>query len=64
MMGTVADLRDTAGLCGSCVHAIIRPTNRTTVYLRCGLASTDSRFPKYPRLPVITCGGYEAVSAP
>jgi hypothetical protein len=54
-----ADLRDRAGLCGSCTHAIVRPTNRGTVYLRCGLAATDSRFPRYPRLPVLRCEGHQ-----
>jgi len=48
-----------AGLCGACRHAIVRPTNRGTVYLRCGLAAVDDRFAKYPRLPVVRCSGYE-----
>jgi hypothetical protein len=26
----------------------------------CQLALTDSRFKKYPRLPVLSCAGYEA----
>lgn len=52
-------IRVTAGLCGSCRHAIVRPTNRGTVYLRCGLAAVDDRFAKYPRLPVVRCSGYE-----
>lgn len=54
-----AELRQMAGLCGQCVNAIIRPTRRGTVYLRCGLAATDDRFPRYPRLPVVRCDGYE-----
>lgn len=48
-----------AGLCATCRHALVRPTNRGTSYLRCGRASMDGRFPKYPRLPVLTCEGYE-----
>jgi hypothetical protein len=48
-----------AGLCATCRHAIVRPTNRGTTYLRCGRASLDGRFPKYPRLPVMTCEGHE-----
>jgi hypothetical protein len=51
------------GLCGHCVHAIIRPTRRGTVYLRCGLAATDSRFAKYPRLPVLQCDGYRLATS-
>lgn len=53
-----AGIRERAGLCGSCVHALVRPTNRGTVYLRCGLAATDRRYPKYPRLPVTQCAGF------
>ena len=51
-------IRAAAGLCGSCRHAIVRPTNRGTVYLRCLLAAQDDRFVKYPRLPVVRCAGY------
>jgi len=47
-----------AGLCGTCRHALIRPTRRGPTYLRCGLATTDIRFHKYPRLPVRECIGY------
>jgi hypothetical protein len=25
----------------------------------CGRAKTDADFPKYPRLPVVACAGYE-----
>ena len=48
-----------AGLCATCRHAVLRPTRRGTTYLRCGRAASDARFPKYPRLPVRTCAGYE-----
>jgi hypothetical protein len=47
------------GLCATCRHAMLRPTNRRTTYLRCGRASWDGRFPKYPRLPVRTCAGHD-----
>lgn len=59
-----ADVIGTAGLCGTCSNAIIRPTRRGTVYLRCALAATDDRFPKYPRLPKRECEGYEMAAAP
>jgi hypothetical protein len=54
----IFQVRQSAGLCGSCRHALLRPTRRGTVYLRCALAATDARYPKYPRLPVMTCDGY------
>jgi hypothetical protein len=50
-----------AGLCGRCTYAILRPTRRGPVYLRCGRAASDSRFPKYPRLPVLDCLGHQLV---
>lgn len=53
-----------AGLCGRCRHALLRPTNRGTTYLRCGLAAADDRFPKYPRLPVTECAGYQPDADP
>lgn len=49
-----------AGLCGTCVHALVRPTRRATVYLRCVLAATDRRYPKYPQLPKQNCDGHES----
>jgi hypothetical protein len=29
------------------------------VFVMCELSFTDSRFAKYPRLPVLACDGYE-----
>lgn len=46
------------GLCATCRHARRVPTPRAT-YWRCGLSAGDPRFDKYPRLPVLRCGGYE-----
>jgi hypothetical protein len=47
------------GLCAECVHALLRPTRRDTVYLRCARAAVDDRLPKYPQLPVVDCFAYE-----
>lgn len=58
MTNDADDLRKRAGQCGTCAHAIIRPTYRDTVYLRCALAATDDRYPKYPRLPKHECESY------
>ena len=48
-----------AGLCGGCRHVRLIATNKGTTYYLCGRALTDSRFPKYPRLPVVNCVGFE-----
>jgi hypothetical protein len=50
---------EVSGLCASCVHALVRPTKKGTVYLRCGRAVTDPTFARYPRLPVLACRGHE-----
>ena len=34
--------------------------SRRSVFVRCGLAATDPRFPKYPPLPVRACPGYRS----
>ena len=49
------------GLCGTCVHAKLNETHRGTAYLRCTRAAWDARLPRYPRLPVTTCPGFEAL---
>lgn len=48
-----------AGLCSACRHASVKSTNRGTTYLRCTRAAWDERLPKYPRLPVLQCPGFE-----
>jgi hypothetical protein len=52
------------GLCGHCQHARLMESDRGSVFLRCELALTDSRFPKYPRLPVLICAGYSRNANP
>jgi hypothetical protein len=47
------------GLCGSCVHAQVIPSQKGTEFVRCGLSFSDARFPRYPRLPVVGCDGYQ-----
>jgi hypothetical protein len=47
------------GLCASCVHAREVVSSRGSTFTRCELSQTDERFPRYPRLPVVVCSGYE-----
>jgi hypothetical protein len=56
----VAALPTPAGLCATCEHLRVAASKRS-VFVRCGLADTDPRFPKYPPLPVARCGGYRPV---
>ena len=53
-----------AGLCGDCLHARRVESERGSVFVMCQLSATDSRFPKYPRLPVFSCAGYSRREQP
>ena len=46
------------GLCARCRHARTVPS-RTSVFWMCERSKTDPRFPKYPRLPVLECIGFQ-----
>lgn len=48
------------GQCGQCMHARPARNGRGSVFWRCGRAADDPSFPKYPRLPVGQCRGFEA----
>lgn len=50
---------DAVGLCRTCTHAKVISTPRGSTFYLCRLSETDSRFEKYPRLPVIRCAGYQ-----
>ncbi len=47
------------GLCETCRYPRLNETRRGTAYLRCTRAAWDSRLPRYPRLPVTECAGFE-----
>lgn len=49
-----------AGLCDSCVHQKLIRSGRGSVFSMCLRSKTDKRFPKYPRIPVEHCPGYES----
>jgi hypothetical protein len=48
-----------AGLCETCKYAKRIESDRGSAFLLCQLALTDRRFTKYPRLPVLSCSGYQ-----
>jgi len=58
---SVPGLATPAGLCATCEHLRLVASKRS-VFVRCGLADTDPRFPKYPPLPVVACAGYRVES--
>jgi hypothetical protein len=48
-----------AGLCNACIHQQLVPNRRGSVFSLCRRAKTDPSFPRYPRIPVLECRGYE-----
>ena len=53
---------DSVGLCASCKHMRRIESDRGSVFYLCQLSKVDPRFPKYPRLPVLSCIVYEKQS--
>jgi len=51
--------RDRVGLCSDCEHARRMQSDRGSVFFLCHLSFADPDFPKYPRLPVVMCAGYQ-----
>jgi hypothetical protein len=51
--------RPTAGLCDSCRHQRIVRNTRGSSFSLCERSQTDPAYPRYPRLPVKQCPGYE-----
>lgn len=47
------------GLCARCRHATVVHSARGSGFWRCRRSVHDPRFPKYPRLPVLRCTGFE-----
>ena len=48
-----------AGLCDLCARRREIRTDRGSVFTLCERGLTDPAWPKYPRLPVHLCGGFE-----
>jgi hypothetical protein len=46
------------GLCAACEHCRMVQAARSTFYM-CQRSFTQPEFPKYPRLPVIRCAGFD-----
>jgi hypothetical protein len=52
--------RSDIGLCARCRHGRAVESARGSTFTLCEKAKTDPAFPKYPRLPVVHCRGFEA----
>ncbi len=58
-MTTTTHTRPPAGLCNNCVFQRLVPNTRGSVFSLCERSRQDPAFPRYPRLPVRDCRGYE-----
>jgi hypothetical protein len=47
------------GLCDACRHQRLVPNTRGSVFSLCERSREDPDFPRYPRLPVLRCPGFE-----
>jgi len=47
------------GLCDDCAQQQLVPNTRGSVFSLCRRSRSDPAFPRYPRLPVRECPGYE-----
>lgn len=48
-----------AGLCADCRFKRVIESDRGSIFYLCERSAADAGFPKYPRLPVLQCRGYE-----
>jgi hypothetical protein len=52
------------GLCDACRHQQVVRTTRGSSFSLCRRWKEDDRYPRYPRLPVLRCRGFEERSEP
>jgi hypothetical protein len=52
-------VRAPAGLCDTCRHQRIIRNTRGSEFSLCERSRTDPDFPRYPRVPVLECRGFE-----
>jgi hypothetical protein len=55
--GAAAGARN--GLCDSCAHQQLVPNTRGSTFSLCRRSREDPAYPRYPRVPVLRCAGYE-----
>ncbi|HEY1451216.1 MAG TPA: hypothetical protein VGF47_09700 [Solirubrobacteraceae bacterium] len=48
-----------AGLCDTCAHQQEVRNTRGSVFSLCTRSRVDPAYPRYPRVPVLDCAGYE-----
>lgn len=48
-----------AGLCDDCIHQQLVPNTRGSVFSLCLRSRTEPEYPRYPRIPVLSCRGHQ-----
>ena len=48
-----------AGLCADCRSVKVARSGKGSTFFFCRRSETDSAYPKYPPLPVLSCKAYE-----
>ena len=61
--GEMGRMHRNVGLCANCRFMRRIESDRGSIFYLCERSATDARFPKYPRLPVLQCVGYELLDA-
>jgi hypothetical protein len=51
------------GLCAECIHRKEIRNDRGSIFIMCLRSFNEPEYPKYPRLPVLSCAGFEKVSS-
>lgn len=47
------------GLCDRCAHQRLVANTRGSVFSLCLRSRTDPAYPRYPRVPVLACPGFD-----
>jgi hypothetical protein len=50
------------GLCEQCVHVRRVVSAKGSVFVLCERAKHEPAYPKYPRLPVLACAGFDPLA--
>jgi hypothetical protein len=64
LRGSVKPMATGNGLCDRCAHQQFVPNTRGSVFSLCRRSREDPAYPRYPRVPVLRCAGYEPLTLP
>ena len=53
-----------AGLCDSCRHQRLVSNTRGSTFSLCERSRSEPEYPRYPRIPVRECAGWEPATDP